>query len=443
MFGNYTNFTRAKKKERMASAAHNACKRATAADWMVWPELLIRPRPRPDMSRPSIVLLGMMTRMPVGGVIWQAIQYLIGLQRLGFDVVYVEDHGIYPAMLANGADPDGAANSAGFIARTLERFDLGGCWWYRPWDGAERCYGLSRVQLAAAFDQAAAVINLHGGTLPKPEHKSSGALIYVETDPVAPEIELHNQLEATEVFLAAHTSHFTYGENIGAADCRVPVPPPRWQFHPTRQPIVMDLWPTQTSRRATRFTTIANWRQPERQMTLHGETYHWSKHHEFLKFIDLPQRTAQEFELALSSYDKADQELLERHGWKVRDALDFSLDPERYREFILESRGEWTVAKDQNVRLRSGWFSDRAASYLAAGRPVVTQETGFSNVLPTGEGLFGFKTMDESVAAIEEINADYNRHSRAAHEIAREFFSYDVVLPRLLAEAGVDVPNGI
>jgi hypothetical protein len=197
----------------------------------------------------------------------------------------------------------------------------------------------------------------------------------------------------------------------------------------------------QSGAEATRFTTIANWRQPERAMTLNGETYHWSKHHEFLKFIDLPQRTTQEFELALSSYDQADQELLERYGWKVRAALDFSLDPERYRDFILASRGEWTVAKDQNVRLRSGWFSDRAASYLAAGRPVVTQETGFTNVLPTGEGLFGFSTMDESVAAIEAINADYDHHSRVAHEVARELFSYDVVLPKVLEQAGVTVPS--
>jgi hypothetical protein len=201
----------------------------------------------------------------------------------------------------------------------------------------------------------------------------------------------------------------------------------------------MDFWPMQTGSDAARFTTIANWRQPERQMVLHGEVYHWSKHHEFLKFIDLPRRTPQEFELALSSYEQADQELLERHGWKVRAALEFSLDPDRYREFILESRGEWTVAKDQNVRLRSGWFSDRAASYLAAGRPVVTQETGFSNLLPTGAGLFGFSTMEESVAAIEAINADYARHARAAHEIAREYFSYEVVLPKLLAQAGVTV----
>lgn len=391
--------------------------------------------------RPSIVLLGIMTHMPVGGVIWQTMQYLIGLQRLGFDVVYVEDHGMFPQMLATDSDPMGTENSAAFVARTLERFDLGRSWSFHPWHGADRYYGMSKTELSAAYAAASAVINLHGATLVQPEHKSSGAFIYVETDPVAPEIELHDKLEATEVFLDQHSAFLTFGENIGAADCGVPVPPARWKFHPTRQPIVMDFWPVNSGADAARFTTIANWRQPEREMVLDGEVYHWSKHHEFLKFIDLPQRTAQEFELALSSYDAADQQMLERHGWKVRPALEFSLDPHRYREFILDSRGEWTVAKDQNVRLRSGWFSDRAASYLAAGRPVVTQETGFSNVFPTGLGLFAFSTMEESVAAIEAINSDYPRHARAAHEIAREYFSYDVVLPRLLEQAGVTLPK--
>jgi hypothetical protein len=392
-------------------------------------------------SRPLIVLLGMMTRMPVGGVIWQTVQYLIGLQRLGFDVTYVEDHGIYPSMFATPDDPDGAEHAAAFVARTMERFDLGSSWSYHPWHGAERTYGLSAADVTARFGRAAAVINLHGGTMPQPEHNSGAAFIYLETDPVAPQIELHNKVKETEEFLDAHTAYFTYGENIGAPDCKVPSPERRYQFHPTRQPIVMEFWKNAATAARERFTTIANWRQPERQMTFNGEVYHWSKHHEFLKFIDLPQRSAGEFELALSSYGAEDQRMLEQKGWHVSRALDFSLDPDLYRQYIASSRGEWTVAKDQNVRLRSGWFSDRAASYLAAGRPVVTQETGFSNVLPTGAGLFGFSTMDETLAAIEAINSDYPRHSRAAQEIAREHFSYDAVLRPLLNLAGVTIPG--
>src|SRR5438045_4906466 len=122
--------------------------------------------------------------------------------------------------------------------------------------------------------------------------------------------------------------------------------------------------------------------------------------------------------------------MLASHGWRVRPAAGLSEDIDAYRRYIVASRGEYTVAKDQNVRLRSGWFSDRSATYLAAGRPVVTQETGFSNILPTGAGLFGFSTLDEAAAAVERINADYDRHSRAAAELAREYFGHDVVLKR-------------
>lgn len=129
--------------------------------------------------------------------------------------------------------------------------------------------------------------------------------------------------------------------------------------------------------------------------------------------------------------------MLQKHGWRVKDALAISEDLDGYRRYIRSSRGEFTVAKDQNVRLRSGWFSDRSACYLAAGRPVITQETGFSNILPTGEGLFAFSTMEEILQAVEAINHDYGRHSRAAYEIARDCFSHDVVLPRLLAEVGL------
>jgi len=129
--------------------------------------------------------------------------------------------------------------------------------------------------------------------------------------------------------------------------------------------------------------------------------------------------------------------MLESHGWRVRHALDFSMDPDAYRNYVAGSRGEFTVAKDQNVRLRSGWFSDRSATYLAAGRPVVTQDTGFGNMLPTGEGLFAFSTFDEAVDAIETINADYDRHRRAARSVARECFGHDLVLGRLLREVGL------
>jgi hypothetical protein len=198
------------------------------------------------------------------------------------------------------------------------------------------------------------------------------------------------------------------------------------------------MWEHNGNGAAETFTTIGNWRQSG-QVKFKGEIYTWSKHHEFLKFLDLPRRASQVFELALSSgsYDAAEKRLIESNGWRLRDALEFSGDPDAYRDYITASRGEFTVAKDQNVRLRSGWFSERSAQYLAAGRPVITQETGFSNVLPTGRGLFAFSTMEEILEGVESINSDYDHHCRAASTLAREYFSSDVVLKELLAEVGL------
>ena len=211
----------------------------------------------------------------------------------------------------------------------------------------------------------------------------------------------------------------------------------RFNFKPTRPPIVLDFWQPDRNGAGRTFTTVGNWQQPWREVMFQGEVYHWSKHYEFLKFLDLPGRTNQAFELALSSYEEDDKRMLESRGWQVRHALDFSTDLDAYRRYIVGSRGEFTVAKDQNVRVRSGWFSERSAQYLAAGRPVVTQETGFSNILPTGQGLFAFSTMDEIVEAVESVNSDYEHHRRAASAIAQDYFNYEVVLTRLLADIGL------
>ena len=200
----------------------------------------------------------------------------------------------------------------------------------------------------------------------------------------------------------------------------------------------MDLWePFKTPGEGQCFTTVGNWAQPFREVKFRGETYHWSKHYEFLKFLDLPARTGRSFELALSSYTPADQQMLEKKSWRVRNGLELSTEEDPYRNYICQSRGEFTVAKDQNIRLRSGWFSDRSATYLAAGRPVITQDTAFDNILPTGQGLFSWADTRDILKAVDRINSDYTKHSRAATEIARTCFNYDVVLPKLLKEVAV------
>jgi hypothetical protein len=385
-------------------------------------------------AKKKIVLLGMMTKIPVAGAVWGTMQYLIGLERLGYEAYYVEAHARTPSMLMEHEDDDSSAKAAAFIEQVMRRFDLGDRWAFHALHADGRHYGMSEAQLTSLYASADLIVNYHGGTVPLPEHRATDRLIYLETDPVELEIELYHQDPQALAFLEPHRAFFTWGLNYGNPDCLVPLPE-RFRFIPSPPVVVPDLWRSGRAGGET-FTTIGNWRQPWREVKFQGDVYHWSKHYEFLKFIDLPSRTPQPFELALSSYERADRSMLECKGWKVRHALDFSTDLDAYREYIQRSRGEFTVAKDQNVRLRSGWFSERSAQYLAAGRPVITQETGFSNVLPIGEGLFSFSTMGEILEAVERINADYVRHSRAASELAREHFSYEVVLPRLLREAG-------
>lgn len=384
--------------------------------------------------RPRIVLLGLMSKMPVAGVVWQTIHYALGFERLGCEVFYVETHGCTPRNFIHKPGDDGCAKAAEFIEGVMRRFGLGDRWAYDPLWNDERTFGMTREQLRALYASADAVINLHGGTEPREEHGQR--LVYIETDPVELQIELYNGLPRTHAFLALHCAFFTFGENLGAPDCHLPLSR-RFRFKRTRQPVIMEFWENAALPPAETFTTIGNWKQPYREVQFRGERYQWSKHAEFMKFIGLPARTAQPFELALSAYDAGDRAFLESNRWRVTHGLDVSTDIDRYRDYIGASRGEFTVAKEQNIRLRSGWFSDRSATYLAAGRPVVTQDTAFGNTLPTGLGLHAFNTLDEAAGAIECINNDYTRHCRVAQEIARDYFDHEVVLGDILGELGI------
>ncbi|MCW3050008.1 MAG: hypothetical protein JWO74_4292 [Solirubrobacterales bacterium] len=385
-----------------------------------------------------VVVLGMMTKMPVPGVVWQTLHYLEGLRRLGCDVWYVETHGRTPSMFMRHEHDDGSARAAAFIETTLGRFGFGDRWAFHALHHDGRCFGRSHRELEALYASAALILNLHGGTMPLPELVATDRLVYLETDPVQLQVELHDNRPETVEFLASHRAFFTFAENLGAPDCRLPMDA-RFAFRPTRQPVVLDWWERRAGR-GEAFTTIGNWRQQWREVRFLGETYHWSKHLEWDQFMDLPARTGAAFELALSGYDDEDRAGLEDRGWGVRPAMDMSLDD--YRDFVCGSAAEMTVAKDQNIRLRTGWFSDRSATYLAAGRPVITQDTAFGCALPTGDGLFAVSSVDEAAEAVQRIAAEPERHERAARAIAREHFSHEAVLRPLLAHVGMSLPPG-
>jgi GT2 family glycosyltransferase len=390
-------------------------------------------------ARPKIVLLGMLTSFPVPGMVWLTMQYLVGLRRLGYDVFYVEAHSRVPSTFSRERGDLATAAAAAYIDRTLSDFGFGGNWAFHALHDDGTVYGLSRERLRGLYRSAELILNLHGGTEPLPEHSETGRLVFLETDPVELELEIsRGDVRALE-YLKAHSAFFTWAENLGSADCRLP-PPEGFDFRPTRQPVVLDFWHPYASGDGDRFTTVANWHQPWRNVLFQGETYTWSKHYEFLKLLEIPRRTSERIELALTGFTESDRRLLVDHGWSVVEARRAAGTVETYRRYVTASRGEVTVAKDQNVRLRTGWFSDRSATYLAAGRPVVTQDTGFGSVLPTGAGLFAFTTPDDVVEAVEQIAADPIRHRREAFAIAREHFDARVVLTNLLAELSLRPP---
>jgi hypothetical protein len=386
-----------------------------------------------QVGKRAIVVLGIMGCIPVAGtgVAWNTIQHLVGLRRLGYDVYYIEATGIWPF----NAREDDCTFPVAYISTLLGRFGFQGRWAYVAAHSDNRCYGLSATQVQDLYARADAIVNLFGGTVLRDEHLRCPVRIYLETDPVVHQIRIANGEQKYIDLVGAHTALFSWGENYGAPDCGVPIE--RFTYRRTRAPVVRDLWDIPCDPAARRFTTVAHWDQSGKDLTYQGEVYSWSKHREFLKVLDLPRRTTQEFALALAIDDPATVRLLERHGWIVEDAYAASHTLDSYRDYIWASRGEFTVAKDMNVRLRSGWFSERSACYLAAGKPVITQETGFSKFLPTGLGLFAFRSVEDIPAAVDAINSDYQKHSRAAKEIAAEYFDAEKVLRQLLADAGL------
>jgi hypothetical protein len=387
------------------------------------------------LPRPKIVLLGMLTKIPVGGVAWLVGHYATGFQRLGYEVYYVEAHARTPSMFMAHEDDDGAGKAAAYIAGIAKRFGFEGRWAFQALHENGRCYGMSAEELDRLYRDAALIVNMHGGTLPLPEHAATDRLVFLGTDPVEVELEVERGDERALDFLDQHVAYFTWGLNFGNPDCELPWARP-YPFVPSPPPVVLDFWENDAVPSGP-FTTIGNWRQRYRDVHFAGQVYRWSKHQQFMKIIDLPMRTHAGIELALSSYDDRDRLLLAEHGWRVRPGFELSRDPDAYRDYIVDSAGEVSAAKEQNVHFRTGWFSERSATYLAAGRPVIVQDTGFGASLPTGEGLLAFSNLDEAVEAVRAVQADPERHRRAASELAREYLSHEVVLGDMLDHVGL------
>ena len=377
-------------------------------------------------------MLHLAGRYPLGGIGWQALHYVLGLSRLGHEVYYVEDSGAHPYDPRVKRVVEVSSCGVAILAAVVARPDLAARWAYV--DGVTGAYhGLSRERLTRLYREADAIFNVCGANRLSEEQMRCPVRVYVETDPVFEQIRVAEGDRLAIEDLQDHTHHFTYGENLGQPDC--PIPVEKFNWRPTRPPVIPALWDDTCNPASERFSTVCTWKNTGKDLAFRGETYYWSKHLNFLRLLDLPRRTSQPLELALEGGDAATRDLLTGHGWILTDAFEASHSLDAYQQHVSRSRGEFTVSKDLVVRTRSGWFSDRSVCYLAAGKPVVTQDTGFGKFVPTGAGLFAFESMEEAVSAIETINREYPFHSRAARQVAEEFFGADRVLSTLCREA--------
>ena len=389
----------------------------------------------PPITRGKIVLWGLIARSPFGGMIWQVLHYVIGLRRLGFDVWYVEDSDAYVYDPIKSEPSPSCEVNIQRLRDVMDAIGLRDRWVFRL-PTTQICQGaLDENGLRRLYAECDAAFNLCGAQEWRNVHETIALRVYVETDPVLLQVAVALGNEKVIERLDRYHCLFTYGENLGTDDCLVPIT--RYEWKKTRPPVCIDLYSTmQHPPPDAPLTTIANWRHSGKDIQWQEHTWRWSKHHNFVRFIDIPKDAALKVELAVGAISKEDREILVDNNWIISSSsqLDF---PDVYRKFIQQSRGEFTVAKDQYVAPRSGWFSDRSVCYLAAGRPVVTQSTAFERFIPTGEGLFAFETRQQALDSIESIADDYPRHSRAASEIAREYFDADSVLGKMLAEMGL------
>jgi hypothetical protein len=390
------------------------------------------------MKRKRIVVMGFMGSMPIAGVIWQHIHYIVGLQRLGHEVYYIEDSAripYNPETFEVNVEFDYAAK---ILSRLAGEFDLKSRWGYcARYLKKSPTAGLSLKKIRQLYRDADAVLNICGTQEFNDDLLKSDRIIYVESDPGVEQIKIDNGVRSTMEYLGRHHALFTFGENVGTKGFPVPLHGFRW--HATRQPIVTDLWKTsRPPKGAAVFTSIANWSTSGlKDITWRNRKYLWSKSREFLRFVAAPKRARETFELATNISDRRTRKKFERNGWRLVSPLQMSVDYWLYRNYIQHSKGEFTVAKDQYVRLNTGWFSDRSACYLAAGRPVITQETGFTKNYGGDAGLLAFRSLNDVAEAAKIINADFKKHSGAARRIAREVFEAEKVLKSLLDHAAI------
>jgi glycosyltransferase involved in cell wall biosynthesis len=414
-------------------------------------------------SQLRIIVTGLIAQHPnIGGISWHYLHYLLGLSRLGHDIFYFEDSGEYPYNLDGG--PTGndwiarnCAYNTSYLEKLMTRYGLKDKWAYR-FPQENKWFGISDYQRKKVISSSDLLINI-SGTLEKPnEYRQIPRLIYIDTDPVITQVKMAMGKKDFIDLVEIHDLHFSFGESLSTDNNFNGI-----NWLPTRQPIFLDEWPS-TPRKREQYTTVMSWTSYE-PLNFAGQIF-GQKDIEFKRFLKLAEQVAPvELEVALgrtqhqewqdedlkvapeivelvgNTTDWSPADLLRKAGWHVVDSFETCGNLDSYRNYIHSSKGEWSVAKNAYVKGQPGWFSERSACYLASGKPVIVQETGFGKFIPTGEGVLSFSNIEEAVNAIDKVESGYDRHSSAARDIAVEYFDSDKVLTNLfnLMEESISV----
>jgi hypothetical protein len=372
-----------------------------------------------------------------GGHFWVYLQYVLGLRQLGCEVYWLE------AFRSKGrAEPEAAA-LATFRERMKQHGLSGNCILYvthskEPSPEAPKQYlGMTCEEAEAVFERADLLLNFHYGISPGLLARFRRTAL-VDIDPGL----LQFWMSRGQVRVPRHDLYFTTGENVGRPGGRIPDCGLPWNH--IWPAVSLEHWPFMFDPNCEAFTTVSAWDASD--WIVDGEeTYENTKRVAFLEFADLPRLTSQPLELALFlRYERDLQEAaeLERRGWRVRHSRKVADTPEAYQTYIQQSRGEFSCAKRSCIKFQNGWVSDRTLCYLASGKPAVVQDTGPSTVLPNGEGMFRFTTAEQAATAFEAINADYERHCRAARKLAETHFDAKLITARILSHALSDTKRG-
>ncbi|MGY1737098.1 hypothetical protein [Geodermatophilus sp. SYSU D00684] len=393
----------------------------------------------PPADKGLVVVWGLLAHSPFGGMTWQVLHHLVGLRRLGFDVWYVEDSDRYPYALGGGDRTVDVGPNVEFMHRHLAAVGLGDRWVFRsPTEPDETAGALDVDGLQRLYRDADAVLNLCGAQELLPRHDVIDCLVYLETDPVVSQVGVAQRERNWIQWLDRYQHHFTYATNLGGPGWSVPLP--RYDWVPTVPPVVTDWWTTDTRPdQGAALTTILQWSSVGHDVQWRDECWRWRKDVELVRYLDLPASVPVPVEAAIrvGERERAAAQVVAAHGWRTRPAERLD-DPFAYRRYIRGSLGEFSVAKHQYVASRSGWFSDRTVCYLAAGRPVVVQDTGFRSAAGRPQrGLHVFCSLDEASASIHAVAGDYERESETARAIAHDVFEAERVLGSLMATVGL------